>query len=41
MVDTVIWCILCFLADLMVGMWIVAWWLIRQMLKNGRKEDGK
>ena len=37
MVDTVIWCILSFLFGLMVGMGIVAWWLIKPLLKNGRK----
>ena len=33
MVDTVIWCIICFLLGLMVGMGMWVHWMIKQILK--------
>lgn len=37
MADTVIWCFICFVFGMLVGMGSCAWWVLRQIWKNGRK----
>ena len=36
MADTITWCFICFASGMLVGVGSCAWWVLRQMWKNGR-----